>query len=125
VTALFVFLGAGVGGVARYGVGRWLAPVSAGFPWGTLAVNVTGSLLIGALAAAIQLRGLSQNWQMFLTVGLCGGYTTFSAFSAETLTMLQSGHGGRAALYLVASVAGCVLAVLGGMRFGAALLARG
>lgn len=116
MTAMLVFLGAGLGGVARYGVGRLMATQSATFPWNTLLVNVTGSFLITLFAASVQSRGLSQNWQLFLTVGLCGGYTTFSAFGAETVKLIQDGRGSIAMTYALASVTLCVLAAFAGLR---------
>jgi CrcB protein len=116
MTPLLVFIGAGIGGVARYGIGRMMATQSSTFPWNTLLVNITGSLLIGLLAAMAQGRGLSAQTQAFLIVGICGGYTTFSAFSVETVTMIQGGHWSRATIYALASVVLCVVATLAGMR---------
>ena len=121
MTPLLVFLGAGLGGVARFGVGRLFATQSASFPWNTLVINVSGSLLITLFAAMATQKGLSPQLQAFLTVGICGGYTTFSAFSAETLSLIQSGQWSRATTYAVASVVLCVLAAFLGMRLGAAL----
>jgi CrcB protein len=118
VTALLVFLGAGLGGVARYGIGRSLSTQSTAFPWNTLLINVSGSLLITLFAAVAEQKGASPQLQAFLTIGICGGYTTFSAFSAETLTLAQSGAWGRAAAYAIASVVLCVLAALAGLRLG-------
>ncbi|HEX7938715.1 MAG TPA: CrcB family protein [Gemmatimonadaceae bacterium] len=122
MTPFFVFLGAGLGGVARYGVGRLLATQSTTFPWNTLAINVTGSLLITAFATYVSGKGLSPQLGTFLTVGVCGGYTTFSAFSAETLNLAQGGQWGRAATYAAASVVLCVLASFAGLRLGSSLL---
>ena len=116
MTAFVVFLGAGLGGGARYGIGRLMATSSTSFPWGTLLINVTGSLLITWFAGIVQARSLSQNTQLFLTVGLCGGFTTFSAFSAETLSLMQSGHTGRAATYALASLVLCVAASFAGYK---------
>ena len=121
MTPLLVFLGAGIGGVARYGIGRLVYSPTEHMPWGTLLINVTGSLLITVFATAAQSRGLSQQTQVFLIAGLCGGYTTFSAFSAESLALAQSGHWGRAATYAIASVVLCVLAAFVGMRLGLAV----
>jgi CrcB protein len=121
VTPLLVFLGAGIGGVARYGVGRLLPATNAGIPWATLGVNVSGSLLITLFIAVAAQKGLTPQAQAFLTIGLCGGYTTFSAFSVESLTMIQAGQFGRAASYAVASVLLCVLASFAGLRLGTLL----
>jgi CrcB protein len=125
MTAVLVFLGAGIGGVARYGVGRMLATQSTGFPWSTLLVNVSGSLLITLFAALATQKGVSPQWQAFLTVGVCGGYTTFSAFSAETLVMIQGAQWGRAAMYVITSVVLCVLAALAGFRIGGNVITQG
>ena len=122
MTALLVFLGAGLGGVARFGVGRLMAASSSSFPWGTLLINVSGSLLITWFAATLQSRGLSQNWQLFLMVGVCGGYTTFSAFSAETLKLIQDGRWPAALSYAVASVVLCVVAAYMGLRLGGVVM---
>ena len=120
MTAFLVFLGAGIGGVARYGIGRLIYRPGEAMPWGTFIVNVSGSLLIGVFIAAVQNRGVSSQAQAFLIAGICGGYTTFSAFSAETLALALNGHWGRATTYAVASVVLCVLATFAGLRLGAA-----
>ena len=121
MTAVLVFVGAGIGGVARYGVGHMLGWPGAAFPWATLLINVSGSLLITVFAGMMEARGLAPQWQALLTIGFCGGYTTFSAFSLETLAMLQSGHWERALAYALASVLLCVLAAFAGLQLGAAL----
>lgn len=124
MTPVLVFIGAGLGGVARYGVGRLFAGPNFSFPWATLLVNVTGSLLITVFAAAVQSRGYSAQTHAFLVVGLCGGYTTFSAFSAETLALMQIGQWGRATTYAVASIVFCVLASLAGLKLGHIVFAQ-
>jgi CrcB protein len=121
---LLVFVGAGLGGVARYGIGRLVYSPTETLPWGTLLVNVSGSLLITLFAAAAQNKGLSSQTQAFLVAGICGGYTTFSAFSAETLALAQSGNWGRATTYAVASVVLCVLAALVGLRLGSSVMTQ-
>ena len=121
MNALLVFVGAGIGGVARYGVGHLLVRPSMTFPWPTLLVNVTGSFLITLFVGVMESRGLSPQWQAFLAIGVCGGYTTFSAFSFETLALMHAGHWDRAALYAIGSVVLCVGAALVGLRIGAAL----
>lgn len=116
MTPLLVFLGAGIGGVTRYGVSRWMAPSSEHFPWGTLAVNVSGSFLITFLIGWAHSRGLSMERQTFLSAGFCGGYTTFSAFSIETLRLIEAGQWPRAGIYVAVSVALGLLAALAGLR---------
>ena len=123
---LWVALGSALGGMARYASSgvelRW---PGAGFPWSTLFVNIVGSLAIGALAFAIPAdgRALSDNARLLLMVGICGGFTTFSAFSLETLSLARTGAWGLAAGYVLGSVLLCLLAVAAGY-FGAAALAR-
>ena len=108
--ALAIALGGALGSVGRYYVmgaaERWLASlIGTGFPYGTLTVNVVGSFVLGALVqgltAAVDAGELVQR---FLFVGLLGGFTTFSAFSADSIAMLERGDIGRALLYIVLSV---------------------
>lgn len=103
-----VGLGSAIGGLARWWLSDMLqAPPGAGFPWGTLWVNVSGSLLIGSYAALIApggRRSHSLRLRLFVMTGLCGGYTTFSMFSLETITLLQLGHYGLAGAYVGASL---------------------
>jgi CrcB protein len=101
--------------VARYGAANlaaiWLGPV---FPWGTLLVNVSGSFVIGLFAALTGPDGryiAPGNLRDFVMVGLCGGYTTFSSFSLQTVALAQDGEYLRAGLNVVGSVALCLLAV--------------
>jgi fluoride exporter len=102
IQILLVALGGAVGSVARYGVGvaaaRWLG---LGFPWGTLAVNVVGGLAMGLLAARAGPEG--ENLRLLFGVGLLGGFTTFSAFSLETVRLMEH-QPGLAALYVAASL---------------------
>jgi fluoride exporter len=117
VTALLVFVGAGLGGVARFGISRWMmAAAGTAFPWGTLIVNVAGSFVITFGIGWMHARGMSVSRQDFLAAGLCGGFTTFSAFSVETLRMLDSGQAPKAALYVTLSVLLGVAAAYAGLR---------
>lgn len=103
MSALVVFLGGGLGAVLRWLVGKWtLAWFGYGFPIGTLAVNIAGSLAIG-LAVGL-LEGVGQPAKLFFVTGVLGGFTTFSAFSLDALTMWQRGQGALAALYVLLSV---------------------
>ena len=89
------------------------------FPWHTLIENVTGSLVMGLLAAYFALKGdASQHWRLFLTTGILGGYTTFSAFSLDTVLLYERGEIAMAALYVLASVA----LAIGGLFAGLALV---
>ena len=92
---LVVALGSAIGGVARHWCGLTLAArLGTDFPWGTLVVNVSGSFLIGVIAALVDLHdhNVARSTREFLMVGVLGGYTTFSAFSLQTLTLLRDGR---------------------------------
>ncbi|MGI8842573.1 MAG: fluoride efflux transporter CrcB [Gemmatimonadaceae bacterium] len=103
---LHIALGSALGGVARYVIAGWVQRASeTPFPTGTMLVNVTGSLLLGVLARTVLVApGISPEMRALLAVGFCGGYTTFSTFSLETVQLLEKGQIGRAGLYAVASV---------------------
>ena len=110
-------IGAGsfLGGTARYLISIIMKGVSKGFPWATLVVNLVGCFLIGLLWGVFSKNGTEgSNWALFLTVGLCGGFTTFSTFSKEALVMLQSGNvWGFAGYVAISVVAGIALVALG------------
>jgi len=113
MTYVWVALGGALGSMARYAfgvyAGRWLGTA---FPWATLLINIGGSFLIGVLAESFALRwDASQSTRVFLVVGICGGYTTFSTFSLDVITLVNRGATLAAGLYVVASVA-CALAAL-------------
>jgi CrcB protein len=102
---LLVFVGGGLGAMARHGVNRaGLATLGPGFPWWTMAVNVSGCLLIGLLAGLFGVMEAGQNLRLFLITGILGGYTTFSAFSLDALTLWERGEAMQAGLYVLASV---------------------
>jgi CrcB protein len=115
-TALAVALGGAVGSLARWSLGTALLGASARVPVGTLVVNVVGSFALGFLLAA--LPSPPAPLRAALTVGFCGGFTTFSTFSAETVALFEQGAGGRAMLYVIASVTLSVLAVVAGAALG-------
>ncbi len=121
---LLVGLGSALGGMARHGcTGIAQHLFGAAFPWGTLLVNVAGSLIIGFLATyALDGRPLlSSDGRALLIVGVCGGFTTFSAFSIETLNLARNGDWFSAAAYIAASLVLCLLAVCLGYLTAAAL----
>lgn len=99
-TWIAVALGGALGSVARYGAGLLLVRSGDGFPVATLAVNVIGAFLIGLLARVFSAPDHDPVLRLALTAGFCGGFTTFSTFSAETITLLQQGRSGRAAAYV-------------------------
>ena len=112
---IWVGLGGAIGSVARF----WISGIVAErygqtFPFGTLAVNITGSLIIGAFAALTDPEGrwlVSPSFRQFIMIGICGGYTTFSSFSLQTLALAQDGEWFRAVANSIASFALCLLAV--------------
>jgi CrcB protein len=117
---LIVFLGGGFGAAMRHGVNliaaRWLGTA---FPYGTLTVNVLGSLTMGLMVAWFAFEGSpSQHWRLFLTTGMLGGFTTFSTFSLDTALLYERGEIGVAALYVLVSV----IAGIGGLFAGLALV---
>jgi len=113
---LIIFAGAGLGGMARHGVNMAAARLGYAFPWGTLAVNVAGSFLMGVLTAWFALRtGVPQQVKLFLTTGLLGGFTTFSAFSLDAALMWERGALGPLATYVAGSVALSVAGLFAGM----------
>ena len=124
---LWIGLGSALGGMARYGCSGLAARyIGAAFPWGTLIVNVSGSLVIGFLASLAAADGrllLSPDARAFLMIGLCGGFTTFLAFSIETLDLARDGDWLWAGANVVLSVLLCLLAVWLGYM-GASALSR-
>ncbi len=112
----YIAIGSAIGGVGRYLVGGLVQRLTGGtFPTGTLLINITGSFLLGAiLRYGVDTPTLSPEFRALLTVGLCGGYTTFSTFSYETAALLEDGEWPRAALYVALSVALSVLATFAG-----------
>ncbi|MGC1482062.1 MAG: fluoride efflux transporter CrcB [Chthoniobacterales bacterium] len=125
----WVALGGALGSVVRFGISEWMVQrVGAGFPWGTFLVNAVGSLLIGILAALAVSEGgrfFSQpTARAFLMTGICGGFTTFSTFSLQTLALVQDGQWLGAAANVIGSVTVCLIAVAAGFAVGGNLVAR-
>lgn len=119
---LAVGLGSGIGALERYGVSLALLHVAGGgFPWGTLAVNVAGSFIIGLYATLTEPDGrifASPETRQFVLAGFCGGFTTFSIFSLETLRLAEAGRLNLAALSVAVSVVLWLAAVWFGFRLG-------
>jgi fluoride exporter len=117
---LIVFLGGGLGAALRHGINIISArTLGTEFPYGTLIINVTGSLVMGLIAGYLAFKGdASQHWRLFLMTGILGGYTTFSAFSLDAALLYERGATGLAALYVLASV----ILSIGGLFAGLAVV---
>jgi len=111
-----VMLGGALGAGARHLVGRAaLASFGPGFPYGTMAVNILGGLLMGLLVGILARIGAGENWRLLLGVGVVGGFTTFSSFSLDVVNLIDRGALTTAAVYVVASVAASIVAVFAGL----------
>lgn len=115
---LYVAAGGVFGALARYGVGVWFAGATS-FPWATLLVNFSGSLLLGFLLRSFPVWGTPPDARALLTIGFCGSFTTFSTFAFETVGLAQSGSYGLAAGYAIGSLVAGVVGVLLGMALAA------
>ena len=113
----WVMIGSALGGLLRYAISRWtmhLSPTSISFPYGTVLINVLGSFVIGYFGTLTLQTGkypASDNLRLFVMVGICGGFTTFSSFSLQTFEMMRGGAWGRALANVILSVVLCVVAV--------------
>jgi CrcB protein len=120
---MWVALGGALGSMARFGFGLYAARAwGDGFPWGTLAINIIGSFVIGFFGRLTLPGGAlpaSADMRIFVMVGICGGFTTFSAFSLQTLELFEGGAAPRAAAYAAASVVLCLLSVFLGVYLAA------
>jgi CrcB protein len=118
---LWVTVGSALGGLLRFIIGKLAIPfdLSVGFPFGTVLINVIGSFIIGYFGTLTLHSGkypVSENMRLFVMVGVCGGFTTFSSFSLQTFDLARSGAWGRALVNVVLSVALCLAAVAAGHR---------
>ena len=122
---LWVALGGALGTVARYWLGNAMVlAAGAAFPWGTLLINVLGSFVIsffGMLTGSSARFAVPSEVRLFVMVGLCGGFTTFSSFSLQTIELARNGQAVRAGVYVAASVVLCLAACLLGLLAAAAL----
>jgi CrcB protein len=120
---LIIMAGGAIGTLARYLISLAAAPISGQLPWGTIIINIAGSFIIGFFGTLTLAHGrfpATENLRLFVMIGLCGGFTTFSSFSLQTLDLLRSGATLRATINIVASVILCV----GAVALGHALAAR-
>ncbi len=111
---LWVAIGGALGSVARFWLGNAVAlAVGSEFPWGTLLINIVGSFVIsffGSLTGLFPRFAVPNEARVFVTVGICGGFTTFSSFSLQTVELVRTGQAGRAGVYVAASVVLCLAA---------------
>ena len=124
VETLLVGLGGAIGSVGRYWLALLAAPISRELPWGTVLINVAGSFAIGLFGTLTLSSGrypAPDAVRLFFMVGVCGGFTTFSSFSLQTMDLLRAGAVGRALVNVAASVLLCLAAVALGFGAGAAL----
>jgi len=120
---LAVAIGGAIGSVTRYLVGIGSGKLfGVGFPWGTLIINVTGSFLIGAFVGLFEIKwDLPQVARVFLTVGICGGYTTFSTFSLDAWYLIERGQTAASTAYMLGSVVLSVAALVAALHLIRAL----
>ena len=115
---LLIALGGAIGSVARYGCQKWITTIfPQAFPLGTFIVNITGCLLIGIFwGLSFRSFAATEGWKLFLMTGLCGGFTTFSAFTLESIGLLKEQRPGLFILYVAGSVLLGLLATFAGMK---------
>ncbi len=121
-TSLVVMLGGAIGAFLRYFLSVLAHPISRNLPWGTIIINIAGSFVIGLFGTLTLASGrypVSENLRLFVMVGVCGGFTTFSSFSLQTFDLMRNGAMTRAALNIAISVVLCVAAVALGHLVGA------
>ncbi len=121
-TCLIVMIGGALGTLARYLISVVAPPVSDQLPWGTILINITGSFLIGLFGTLTLAHGrfpVSENLRLFVMIGVCGGYTTFSSFSLQTLDLVRQGAVAKALVNVAASVVLCVAAAAVGHQLAA------
>lgn len=123
-TYLLIAFGGALGTLARFAIGLLAAPISQSLPWGTILINIAGSFVIGLFGTLTLAQGrypVSENLRLFVMVGFCGGFTTFSSFSLQTLDLIRAGAPLRAGLNILLSVAICLAAAAAGHAIGSRL----
>lgn len=112
---ILVFTGGGIGSLLRYFFGKFFSAVIPTFPIATLLANVSGSFILGIAFALFTNKTLGNNSWMFLAVGVCGGFSTFSTFTLDNLQMIQNGNYGSAILNIILNLSLCFISLLAGM----------
>ncbi len=123
-TVVLIALGGAIGTLARYFVSLAALPISQNLPWGTILINIAGSFVIGFFGTLTLAQGrypIPESTRLFVLVGFCGGFTTFSSFSLQTLDLLRGGALGRAMANIGVSVVLCLIAVAAGHALAARL----
>jgi len=113
---LWVFIGGGLGSLARYGIWKLLENYNAQFPWATFVANALSCLILGFFIGLQQKGGISDQGRLLLMIGFCGGFSTFSTFSAETLKHFQNGSYITGISYIFSSLFLCWICILIGMK---------
>ena len=124
---VWVAIGSALGGVARYALTRWTLAISANLPWGTVLINVLGCFIIGFFGTYTLGGGrhaVPENIRLFVMVGICGGFTTFSSFSLQTFDLVRGGAWGRALANVIFSVVLCFVSVASGHLAASHFVAR-
>jgi CrcB protein len=125
IAFLLVFLGAGLGGTLRHGINLTCARTfGLDFPWATLIINITGSVIMGLIAGHFAFKSTAagtQHWRLFLTTGVLGGYTTFSTFSLDAVLLWERGATLAAGAYVITSVVLSLVGLFGGLALVKAL----
>lgn len=113
---LFIFIGGGLGSLARYGLGKLVQhQFISNFPYGTLAVNISASLVLGAFVGLELSKNLSPSFRAFIAIGFCGGFSTFSTFANDTLQLIQANRYTEAMINVLLNVSLCVIATFAGI----------
>jgi CrcB protein len=115
---LLVFIGGGLGSLCRWGLSLLIQPLAPRFPWATLASNALACLVLGVLFQQQLGTGMTESRRLLLAVGFCGGFSTFSTFTAETLQLWQSGQSLHAAINILANMMLSFVFLLAGMKLG-------
>lgn len=116
MSIVYVFLGGGLGAVCRFGMARLIPATNHGFPWATFITNVLSCVLLGYLLGLTLQKGMDSKYQLLLMTGFCGGFSTFSSYSAETYKLLEQQQYSMALLYVTFSIIVCLVSLWLGIK---------